>query len=396
MNALGSARSYAGYAALFVAYALSHLVPSDDDLWAFGADGGDRFVGNPKYLYLHTADRHADEVRPVWLSRDSDVVAELRAAGYDAHRATSPRGLYLTLRADKLFVSHGSGDVAWWCTGSADVVQLWHGVPFKKVGADLDRQWSFGGRLTFALIGSNWEYLVVTGRRLASVFAGAYGQSTDRVLATGYPRNDVLLRDVPDATLGVDDAAYERVREVVDAGTVFAYMPTWRSGFGDLEHGTRLADADLDFERLDAVLAEADAHLLLKLHPHADLDVDIATLDRVTAAPASMDIYPLLDRVDALITDYSSVFFDYLLLDRPIVFYPYDLAAYSERPGFYWTYDAVTPGPTPRDPAAFYDAVAAVAAGVDDHADDRERVRNRVFDAPDGGAAERTYRAIRR
>ena len=396
MNVLRSVRPYVAYAALFAAYALSHLAPSDDDLWAFGADGGDRFVGNPKYLYLHAVDERADDVRAVWLSRDPAVVDELRAAGYEAHRATDLRGLYLTLRAGKVFVSHGSGDVAWWCTGSADVVQLWHGVPFKKVGADLDRPWSLQGRLLFALIGSNWEYLVVTGRRLARVFAGAYGQSTDRVLPTGYPRNDVLLREVPDATLGIDESEYDRLRALVDGETVLAYMPTWRSGFGGLEHGTPLADSGLDFDRLDAVLAEADAYLLLKLHPHAELDVDLSSLDRVVEAPPSVDLYPLLDGVDALVTDYSSVYFDYLLLDRPIVFFPYDFEAYAERPGFYFEYESITPGPTPRRPEAFYDAVAAAAAGTDDHAADRERVRNRIFDRADGGAAERTYRAVRR
>ena len=86
----------------------------------------------------------------------------------------------------------------------------------------------------------------------------------------------------------------------------------------------------------------------------------------------------------------SSVFFDYLLLDRPVLFYPYDLATYlaEERP-MYFDYDEMTPGPKAFDMEHLVAAMSAVAKGEDEWRDGRAKIRSLVFEHQDGMAAER-------
>jgi len=377
-----------------LAYAVSHLAPDRSGRWVFGADGGTRFVGNPKYAFLHVANER-DDVRPIWISKESTVVEDLRAGGYEAYHARSVRGLGHTLLAEYLFVSHGPADVTWWATGGTDVVQLWHGAPIKRIGDDLDRDWSLAGRFFFRLTGSNWAKLITNGEAVNPIFARAYHQADADVLALGYPRNDVFRGAVPDAVLGMESTV-DRVRSMAADGPVGLYLPTWRSWNDSVGHGDERLDAVVDFETLDERLAAADAHLLVKLHPHERLSVDLDRLDRVVELPAASDPYPLLAHVDVLATDYSSIAIDFLLADRPIVFFPFDRARYARNPGFALDYDAVTAGPTPTAFEPFADELIATLDGRDDFAAEREAVRAEYIDHPDGSAGERLYKELRR
>lgn len=376
-------------------YVVSSLVPRREDLWVFGAAGGAQFVGNPKYQFLHVVADHDDVVRAVWLTRDEDVLAGLRAADFEVYRAESWRGRYLTLRAGTVFTSHGVGDVAKWVTGGADVVQLWHGVALKRIGLDADREWSLAGLALFYLFSSRWDRLVVTSREQAEIFAGAFPVDREAVEVTGYPRNDALVRTVPgEDALGRDSPA-DRDGPADGDGPLLAYVPTWRRGFGDQRHGRPLSAADLDLGRLERLLARHDAHLFVKLHPRDRGDVDVAPFDRISSVPTDVDVNLTLRTVDVLITDYSSVYFDFLHLDRPIVFFPYDREQYVERPGLYYDYDAVTPGPVATSGEELLTAVGEVLDGTDGYEADRRRIRERLFASSDGLAAERVYRRVR-
>ena len=384
------------FVAFWTAYALSYVVgllPARENLWAFGAGGGRRFGENTKYLFLHVAAEHPD-VRPVWLSKDPDVIETVRDAGYEAYRASSLRGLFYTLRAKFLFLSLGTNDVTWWVTGAPTVVQLWHGVPLKRIGLTREgKDWGRLDRFRFEYRDSAWDYLTVTAEAVRDVSARAYELSPDRVLPTGYPRNDALLRDVPDEELGSEDAV-ETVRRLSEEERVVAYMPTYRRGFAE-GHGDSIADAGINFELLNALLRERDAHFVVKYHPHATERVDPGRHERIHVLPDDADIYPLLSDVDVLVTDYSSVYFDYLLLDRPVVFFPYDLDAYRENPGFYFDYDDVTPGPTARSFPELVETLEATLDGEDEYAAERREVRDRFFDHADAESAERVYRTFR-
>ncbi|WP_135830216.1 CDP-glycerol glycerophosphotransferase family protein [Halorussus halobius] len=346
----------------------------DPALWAFGARGGEAFTGNAKYLYLHVA-AERPEVRPVWLSKDPTVVSDLQSAGYEAYHCYSLRGLLLNLRAGVVLFTQGHRDLAMPCCAGAFAVQLWHGVPLKRISwdaefPDLPRP----VRLAHADMADEVDLLVVPGSALVDTFASGLRIDPDRMALAGYPRVDALEGAIPGEDVATDAGALARVRDLASDGRLVAYLPTYRARTDE-----SVAD-HLDFAALDDVLAERDATLLVKAHPKESLDVP-DDCSRVVSLPPGTDPCPLLRRADALVTDYSSAYVDYLALDRPLVFYPYDRDDYRARRGFYLDYDAVTPGPVAETFAGLLDGLDRALARPEADTERRRAVRRRLLDA---------------
>lgn len=359
---------------------LARFVPREDSLWVFGSRGGERFEGNSKYLFLEVArEGHA---RPVWISKREETVAELRAHGFEAHRADSLRGRLTTLRAGVVFVTGTMTDMPLWPTGGAYLIQLWHGVPLKRIAIDAPSFATFPllERLRLLYTYRQFDALTLTAAEFADSFRSAFGIDP-AFPVTGYPRNDVLAREIPGERIRQDDDLLETIADI-DAERLLAYLPTYREGDGaPAEH--------VDFERLDAFLADHDAAMLVKFHPFNEPDIDGGRFDSLHFLPAEFDVYPIFREVDVLVTDYSSVYFDYLLLDRPVAFYAYDREEYAESPGFNLDYDEVTPGPVAATFDGLLDALGDAFESPEAHADERERVRRLAFDHADDRAAER-------
>ncbi|NHN42711.1 hypothetical protein G9C85_13880 [Halorubellus sp. JP-L1] len=378
--------------ALFALVArLSAWYGRDPSVWAFGARGGSAFVDNAKYLYLHAVEHHP-EVRAVWLTRDRDVVTDLRDAGYDAHHVHSPRGVLVALRAGVVVLTEDFRDVNVAAVGGARIVQLWHGIPIKRIGWDAELpDFPLAIRLCLGHLQRQVSQFVLTASDLADVFASGLRIDRDAHALAGYPRTDALRRSIPGEMVGVDGRVTTRLDRAAEDGALLFYLPTYRGTDG------QGFDHHLDLDALEAFLAERDATLAVKPHPKESVDLD-ATGSRIVEIPPDNDVYPLLRRADVLLTDYSSVAFDFLRVDRPIVFYPYDRERYERTRGFYVDYDAVTPGPVAEEFDALLDALADVLDDEDSPADDwqaeRAAVRDRLFEHPDGDHAERTYRVV--
>lgn len=364
---------------------LVHLFPREDSLWIVGSRGGERFEGNAKYLFLHLRDE--DGIRPVWISKSEATVAELRAHGFETYPADSLRGRVTMLRAGSVFVTGTMTDMPLWPTGGARLIQLWHGIPLKRIATDAP---SFAGfppleRLRLLYTYRQFDAITLTGAGLGDSFRSAFRIDPD-LPVTGYPRNDALAHEIPGERIGQE--GLRELVEGIDAEHLFAYLPTYREGDSNpAKH--------VDFGRLDAFLAQHDAAMLVKFHPFNDPEIDSERFGHLYFLPTEFDIYPVLREVDALVTDYSSVYFDFLLLDQPVVFYAYDRDEYAENPGFYLDYDEVTPGPIAETFDELLDALETVLSSPESHADDRERVRQLVFDHVDDGSAERVLRYAR-
>ena len=362
-----------------VAHRLAHLLPRDDSLWAFGCRGGERFEGNAKYLFLHVANE--GEARPVWISKSEATVRELRAHGFEAYRADSLRGRLTLLRAGTVFVTGSMTDLPLWPTGGTHLIQLWHGVTLKRIAADAPRfaELSVFDRLSRLYTYRQFDAITLTTDGLKDYFRSAFRTDADFPV-TGYPRNDALVREVPGELVGQDDDVHDAIA-ALDADQVLAYLPTYREGDSD-------PAVHVDFEALDEFLFERDAAMLVKFHPFNDPDIDAERFERLRFLPPEFDVYPALRHVDALVTDYSSVYFDYLLLDRPVAFYAYDREEYDES-GFHFDYDEVSPGPVVETFEELLGALEDVLSSPDTYADERERVRQLAFDHAEGHAAER-------
>jgi CDP-glycerol glycerophosphotransferase (TagB/SpsB family) len=356
----------------------------------FGARGGTDFVDNAKYLYLWVA-ANDPSIRAVWLTKNDAVVERLQNQGYEAYHAYSLRGRYYTLRAGVVLVTQGLRDVHMGSTAGARLVQLWHGLPLKTIGWDAewaDQPWPV--RRCHEYMADEMDLVTVPATEAIEPLSSGLGIDTDRFVVTGYPRTDVFAADIEGATLTVDDSLIEAVQAQATDSKIVFYLPTYRS------EGDSFVE-QIDTDAIASRLARHDAHLYIKAHPSEPV-TDTGDQSRIHWLPASVDPYLILPQADVLITDYSSVFFDYLAVDRPIVFFPYDRSTYTGRRGLYFDYDAVTPGPIAADSEEFCSTLetvlTAVASGDDPYAAERRQLRTRFCPVSSGNASQAVYETV--
>jgi CDP-glycerol glycerophosphotransferase (TagB/SpsB family) len=398
------------FAAVLVLVSL--VVPRSKRIWAFGSWYGGRFADNPKYFFLHCASRERDAVHAVWLSMSSTVVRRIRALGFPAYHRLSPSGLWYALRAGVYIFDCRVMDVSSVASSGAVKVNLWHGVPLKMIERDIPQannalaQANHGSPLVKAAnkvlrpqLSEKYDYILGTSRATCERFAKAFGVERQQVLDGGYPRTDVLLSRDDDARFRMpeEERVIEQCRAYARDGVrVMLYMPTFRDWRNDADRVI-----PIDWKALDAALQAHGGALFCKLHPNDQARVpDLSAMRRIHLIPSSVDPYPILKHTDALISDYSSIFFDYLLLDRPLVFYPYDLDDYRKYSrALYDDYDSVTPGPKATDAAGLQRTLTTLLSSYDEqarrYAAEREAVRSRFYEHVDDRASARLFDALR-
>lgn len=371
-------------------FAVSFLVPRDDELWVFMAgDDGVRFADNAKYLFLYCA---RQDVRCVWITSSVETRDTLQQRGYEAELATSSRGRRTMLRAGVFFETHGPVWPEY--TGGARIVHLTHGNYLKQMLTDHTRDWPRPVEAVVDLLfGRRRKHAVTARGRPAENTQSMHDIPDDRLLVTGFPRNDVLVGQIRGERLGLNESALDTVADRAREGPVVLYAPTWRDAYGE-QNGIPLSELDLGLAELDEVFAEHGGHLYLSPHPASSLDA-ADDLQNVSVLDSGGDLYPFMRHCDALITDYSGIFYDYLLLDRPVVFYAPDLAEYLADRDLYFEYEEHVPGPIARDGTELVETISDLLDGVDSYGDERATLREEFYENPDGEAAARMYRAVR-
>jgi CDP-glycerol glycerophosphotransferase len=264
-------------------------------------------------------------------------------------------------------------------------VQTHHGTPLKRMGLDLRDAAGAGQRTNFrALLRrcSAWDFSVSANRLSTLVWERVYPVRFES-LEYGYPRNDVLA-NATDA----DVAAARASLDIEDGKKVLLYAPTHR----EYERGFRSL---LDTVRLAESLGD-DWIVLSRAHYFYDVGQPVAAIaqGRVIDVTSHGSIEQLCLAADVLVTDYSSVMFDYAVLDRPLVIYAPDWETYRSLRGTYFDLIAEPPGVVCRTPEEVVDAIVS-GAYTADVADKARRVFRSKFCAwDDGHAAERVVRRV--
>ena len=255
------------------------------------------------------------------------------------------------------------------------VLQTWHGTPLKKLA--LHRP-GFDPRRMAAVIreGRRWNVLLAQNPYGARILRKAYAFFRRPVWVEGYPRNDVLI---------TGDAAAARTALGIGADErVILYAPTWR------DHREQM----VDFLDLSQLARAAGATLLVRGHSRTLLPGSDTHGERVIDVTGYPDISELLLVADALITDYSSVMFDFTATGKPIYFFTPDVEHYrGELRGFYFDLAAHAPGPQARTQDELEDALADVEA-PGRYRERYRRWRERFNSRDDGHAAERVVARI--
>ncbi|MER3389131.1 MAG: CDP-glycerol glycerophosphotransferase family protein [Microcella sp.] len=379
------------------------LVPRSPRQWVLGSGTG---LGEGA-LALHDLAREREpECRLTWLASSSAELQAARARGMRALPKRGLRGLWATLRAGVAVVTHGFGDVNRFGVSGARVVQLWHGIPLKRLHLDsasvlrLPLVGSLPGvgrlmRVLYRRAGAQIALFPVASALVAGRIRSAFGLDASRILVSGDPRDDVLLRGTAEARRRRARAAIsDAVGALPDAGPVVLYAPTWRDGDKD----AAIPSAD-EWQAITAWADRAGAVLLIRSHPlgagsyaaGAERSARIRLLGRDLLA----DVTPVLPGVDAVVTDYSSIAFDAAIAGVPTVFFAPDLARYLATRGLYTPYREFSGG----EPATTW---AEAIERVDDALGEGRPaalahaawLRDEHVDLLDGRATERVLDAV--
>lgn len=396
------------YLAFLPLYLGSFAIPRNPRIWIFGASDGRGLAGNTRYLASYVK-KYCRDIRPVWLTSEPRVCAKVRELGIECHMKYSIRGFALAAKAKAFFITHHLFDLNPFVSGGAQIIQTWHGIPLKKIEFDTIDDGVYKSfllaREPFGVLVRKSHtfrrgWLLATSSETARTLSSGFLAPPERVWITGYPRNDVLYSDefpLLREELSLK-AELEATRRMLPGVWVGLYAPTFRlHGRGAVE---RFFMDVSQVSRLEHMLEKANIVLYLKLHPmelerlktlKQDSGLRLSRLRVFTAEDAN----PLLRHFDFLVTDYSSIYFDYLLLDRPLLFFPFDLDEYSRSRGLYYRYEEVTPGPKAYSFDEWLLALAHVRETAFSWSSFRQRLRDRFFLHQDGKSSARVVDRVR-
>ncbi len=261
-------------------------------------------------------------------------------------------------------------------------VQLWHGIPLKDIRHVTLKKDFLPDFCEVFTSTSNF----FTEHAFKNVF------NAKEFVVTGYPRNDVFFKDRLDENdfLNVDLKVYERVLKEKEKGKkIGVIMPTLSYTKIDM-----LLSNVMNFESLEKISKVLDILFVLKLHPVVkmrgyELEVD---KENIIVYEGDKDIYPILSLSDFLITDYSSVYFDYLLLDKPIIFYLPDYEIAKKKLMF--SEECFFPGKKTYTMKELLKALKELVK-KDLYRDKREFLKSLSFKYFDGKSSERVYNAVK-
>ena len=244
-------------------------------------------------------------------------------------------------------------------------IQLWHGVGLKKMSK---------------LNNIKYDYFISTSHwtnntNFKNIFLA------NRFLSCGYPRNDIFMIEEDNVDIILSDKTIYDFVKKKKKEKIILYMPTHR------EDRTKLP---LDFIILNNDLRKLNIYLIVKLHPFMNKLYDKIVFSNILFHNEQGDIYPILKYVDILVSDYSSVVYDFLLLDRPIIFFNYDMDEYIKNVEFLFDYTKYSPGLFVKNQNELLDAIIK----KDKFSEKRLKVREMFFDDLNMLASEKILEKI--
>lgn len=214
------------------------------------------------------------------------------------------------------------------------IINTWHGTPLKTLGLDMEGEvtQNYNVQRNFLLS----DYILSPNRFTTDKLIKSYGIDgiyQGKVLEGGYPRIDQIYGQTQTPVLDrtLDELHFDESKQTV------LYAPTWRGITGTVEN--TIEDVAKRIHSIASKVNLDKYQILVKVHPQMAQYMGKETVPGVTFVPAWLDASELLAKVDILITDYSSVFFDYLVANKPVIFYMYDRAEYTKTRGVYFDLD---------------------------------------------------------
>jgi CDP-glycerol glycerophosphotransferase (TagB/SpsB family) len=317
---------------------LLKIIPRDKNIWVFGNFKG--YIDNTRYLYEYLSDDNDNKLEIYWITKDKELYNKLKSENKSVLYYYSLLSVWKSSIAGVSFFANGYSDLNKIAAVNSYVVNLWHGFPIKKLGFDAELEfnfYSFGKLnkiLTFLSIKSlqflhnKIDLYSVSSAYDLDRMVRAFNVSKDKFRITGTPRFDIIEKP-KNKDPEVSDIFY---KHNTSQGKNIMYAPTWR------ENGWSKKQTLDDPQKLISFLEEQNCYLFIKRHPLTTkqevLNWGIKESKRINFIDG-FDINESYQYVDMLITDFSSLIFDFGFLQKPIFYFITDLNEYENNRGFY-------------------------------------------------------------
>jgi CDP-glycerol glycerophosphotransferase len=353
----------------------------------------EQFLHNTKYMYLYLNNSNTN-MKFVYLCDEDDRTKKMHQCGLkNIYSRKSLRGIYYTLRAKYWITDYDKITVANpWLSHGAIVINFFHGYGPKKVVFLDDRYKPHYSPFIYKIWNAcrlKEDYVVANSKSEANYLKSALLPKKGAKIL-GSPRLDVLINDIPNSDLFMEDD-FNNIKSLKEQGyKLLIYMPTWRDTGGDVSGW-------LNNPKLNELLKQNKTVLICKLHPADKNFKEDKQSETLYFMKKNSDVYSILKYTDGLISDYSSIFVDYLLLDKPIIYYIYDIKEFQElnRGGFYRPFEEFVAGETPMNENQLLEAIQNVANGKDCFKGKRKELRDKYFIYQDGKNCERVINWIK-
>lgn len=323
------------YVILFykILFSIFKLFPINDKKVTFISYAGKNISGNPKAILQYVIENMSEKKCVVAVRDKKEKYNEYHGKNVKLVKCYGIGHIY-NLATSKYWISNSHINPNLKPKKDTIYLQTWHAAgAFKKFGLDIIEDRS-RDKEDWIIDSTHWNKLICSSDRVSDIYAAAFDVQKDIIVSTGLPRNDVLFDEKRVNQVRADF----RIKYGIEKKIVL-YAPTFRDG--------ERFNLNMQLDILKKQLNE-EYNILIKLHPNNSKELKISDEYRNFAYNFTEynETQELLMVADILITDYSSIIFDYAILKRPMIFYAYDLDKYkNETRGFYYEYEEFVPGP---------------------------------------------------
>lgn len=347
---------------------------------------GDYYSDSPKYIYEYLYENYNDEYDFVWVLNDKKV----KIPGNPKRVTRFSLEYFKEVARSKYWVINGRQFAPLAKRDEQVIVSTWHGTPLKKLGLDIGNVYTMNPFIkhSYVNISKQWDYLISPNRYTTDILKSCFGYQKE-IFESGYPRNDILYN--------ADEEKVNQIKSSLNIPNdkkIILYAPTWRDD-EFIDAGMIKFQLKLELDKLKDAFND-EYIILIRTHYFIADKLDLTGAEDFAIDVSKYnDIAELYLISDILITDYSSVFFDFANLKRPILYYTYDLEKYENvLRGFYIDIHEDVPGPLLKTTDEVIDAIRNIDQLKEEYKEKYDQFYERFCSIEDGNASKRIVEKI--
>lgn len=384
-----------------VLYIFGLFVKRDEKYLAFGSWCGELYIDNSRYLFEYAA-KNLNDYKLIWIG-NKELISKLpKQKNVILVQKDSFKSVLVLLKCKNMFCTqmHRPDLCSYNVYRGANIYSLDHGIPVKKWAQDaIDYNGEFDNlsflkKIYYKIIGESYQYsYFITASPLhdkANTTALAYrGCTMEKNLSTGTPRNDMLVNFNKEYAIKIKKE-YAELIGFDENKKVIMYLPTYRRKAKKIKSFTTLSENEK--QKIDKVLEAHNAILIEKNHfvtEKRGISNTKSQSENIIKLEHKVDLQEMLLFTDIQISDYSGCFFDFILLDRPVIHYAYDYEDYKDiDSGLYYPIEDFAAGRVTASLDDTIDELEKLLNQEDNYKDKRKYVRNKYMEYEKGIASK--------